>query len=74
MNAKDAAAEILKREGGGPLAVREIADQVIASGLVSLGGKTPRDTIAAQLYVEAKKPDGRFERTGRGMLRLRGSS
>jgi hypothetical protein len=38
---------------------------------VSLRGKTPRETISVQLYVDAKKPDGRFERAGRGMPRLR---
>jgi hypothetical protein len=38
---------------------------------VSLRGKTPKATISAQLYVGATKPNGRFERVGRGMLRLR---
>jgi hypothetical protein len=38
---------------------------------VSLDGKTPKATISAQLYVDARKPSGRFERVGRGMLRLR---
>jgi hypothetical protein len=38
---------------------------------VSLRGKTPKATISAQLYVDARKPNGRFGRVGRGMLRLR---
>lgn len=74
MNSKDAAVEVLRQEGGGPMAVNDIADRVLQRGLVTLAGKTPKATIAAQLYVEAKRPDGRFERVGRGMLRLRLSS
>lgn len=71
MNVKDAAAEVLRQEGGGPLAVGEIADRMLQRGLVSLAGKTPKATISAQLYVDAKKSDGRFERVSRGMIRLR---
>lgn len=71
MNVKDAAAEVLLQAGGGPMTVGEIADRLLDGGLVSLRGKTPKATISAQLYVDAKKPDGRFERVARGMLRLR---
>jgi hypothetical protein len=71
MNSKDAAVEVLRREGGGPMSVSEVAQRVLDSGLVALGGKTPKDTVAAQLYVEARKADGRFERVSRGMIRLR---
>jgi hypothetical protein len=71
VNVKDAAAEVLRQEGGGPLAVADIADRVLQRGLVSLRGKTPKATISAQLYVDAKKPNGRFERAARGMIRLR---
>jgi hypothetical protein len=57
--------------GGGPLSVGEISDGILERGLVSLRGKTPKATISAQLYVDARKTNGRFERVGRGMLRLR---
>jgi len=73
MNVKAAAAEVLGEVGGGPMAIGEIADRMLQRGLVSLSGKTPKATISAQLYVDAKKPDGTFERVGRGMLRLRDS-
>ena len=63
MTTTDAAIEILRRAGGGPLHVYEIADRVLASGLVTLHGKTPRDSITARLYVEAAKPEGRVQRT-----------
>jgi hypothetical protein len=71
VNVKDAAAEVLRQEGGGPLAVTDIADRVLQRGLVSLRGKTPKASISAQLYVDAKKSNGRFERAARGMIRLR---
>lgn len=71
MNVRDAAAAVLRDAGGGPLSVREISDRILDRGLVSLRGKTPKATISAQLYVDARKPSGRFERVGRGMLRLR---
>lgn len=73
MNAKDAAVEILRRHGGGPMNMSDLTDEAISSGLVALGGKTPKATIAAQIYVEAKRADGRFERVGRGTVRLRQS-
>jgi hypothetical protein len=72
VNVRDAAAAVLGDAGGGPLSVGEISDRILERGLVSLRGKTPKATISAQLYVDAKKPSGRFERVGRGMLRLRG--
>jgi hypothetical protein len=74
VNVKDVAAEVLRERGGGPMSVTEIADRVLETGRVSLTGKTPKATISAQLYVDAKKPDGRFERVSRGMLRLRQSA
>jgi hypothetical protein len=54
----------------GPLPVSDIADRILERQLVSLRGKTPRATISAQVHVDAKQANGRFERTGRGMLRL----
>jgi hypothetical protein len=71
VNVRDAAAAVLRDAGGGPLSVGEISNRILERGLVSLRGKTPKATISAQLYVDARKPSGRFERVGRGMLRLR---
>jgi hypothetical protein len=67
---KQAAAEVLRREGR-PLSIEEIADGVLRSEGVRLTGKTPTATISAQLYVEAKKPNGLFELVGKGAFRLR---
>lgn len=71
MNSKDAAVEVLRRAGGGPMRVSEVAERILGDGLVTLNGKTPKQTIEAQLYVETKKPNGRFERVERGTIRLR---
>jgi hypothetical protein len=71
VNVRDAAAAVSRDAGGGPLSVSEVSDRILERGLVSLDGKTPKATISAQLYVDARKPSGRFERVGRGMLRLR---
>jgi hypothetical protein len=68
--AKQAAADELRAEGG-PLTMDELADRILKSGKVKLSGKTPRATISAQLYVDARKPDGLFELVGRGRFRLR---
>jgi hypothetical protein len=70
---KQAAAEILRREGR-PLGISEIADHILRDEAVRLGGKTPKATISGQLYVEAKKPDGMFVKTGRAMIGLREQS
>jgi hypothetical protein len=71
VNAVDAAIEVLRREGGGPLRAADLAERVLASGLVSLKGKTPKDSILARVYIEAKKPDGQVERVAPGTFRLR---
>lgn len=67
---KQAAADILRREGR-ELSVAEIADRMLQIENLRLTGKTPKATISAQLYVEAKKPDGIFELVRRGTFRLR---
>ena len=68
--AKEAAVEVLRAEGG-PLSMGELADRILKSGNVNLSGKTPKATISAQVYVEAKKPDGLFVLVQRGTFRLR---
>jgi len=70
---KEAAAEVLRHEGA-PLTIDEIADRILKTGNIRLSGKTPKATISAQLYVEAKKPDGMFVKTGRGVIGLRAPS
>jgi HB1, ASXL, restriction endonuclease HTH domain len=71
VNTTDAAVEVLRRHDGGPMKAADLAERVLASGLVSLAGKTPKDTILARVYVEAKKPNGKIERVGTGTFRLR---
>jgi restriction system protein len=71
VNVTDAAVEVLRREGGRTMTVSEIAERLLASGLVSLASKTPEASISARLYVDAKKADGKVERAGRGAFRLR---
>lgn len=39
----------------------ELVEHVLKTPGVQLAGKTPQDSIAARLYVEAKKPDGAVE-------------
>ena len=57
---KQAAAEELRREGR-PLPLDELVAGVMNTEGLRLSGKTPGATISAQLYVDAKKPDGLFE-------------
>ena len=51
-----AAAVVILRRNGQPLTAAQITEQAIASGLITTRGKTPRDTMAAQLYVNLKAP------------------
>ena len=51
-----------------PMKVREIIEAAVP--LTGLSGKTPGQTVYSVLYGEAKKPDGLFERVGRGEFRL----
>lgn len=67
---KQAAAEVLRREGR-PLTTAEIVERVMQTEGIRLSGKTPAASISAQLYVEAKRPNGIFELVGRGTFRLR---
>jgi hypothetical protein len=52
-----------------PMPASEIAEQAakIATGLK---GKTPKATLAALLYTEAKKDDGLVVKSGKGTFKL----
>ena len=65
MKALDAAFEVL-RAAGKPLHFREITKQVIAQNLWATSGRTPWDTINAQIYVDIKERGkaSRFVRAG----------
>ena len=71
MNAKDAAAEVL-RQAGRPLHYREITERILEQGLWATTGKTPAATVNAQLAVDIKTlgPASRFVRAGRGQFAL----
>lgn len=67
--AREVAVAILKKKGGGPIKVVELADLVVKSGRTKLSGKTPEATVAAHIYTAAKK-GVLFEKTGRGEVKL----
>lgn len=66
MPAKLIAHEILVAKGE-PMNVTELARLVVADARASLKGKTPAATVAAHIYVAAKKGD-LFKKTGRGTV------
>jgi len=62
----DLARTVLEKQNK-PLSVDEIWDTAEQTGLVSqlkTTGKTPKATLGARLYTEAKKSDGIFEKLG----------
>ena len=61
MQFKDAAFEVLKKEGK-PLHYREIASRAIDTGILEPEGKTPGSTMGALLYTDTLKADSRFIR------------
>jgi hypothetical protein len=64
------AEQVLRRKGR-PMKVLDIADAVVKSPESRLTGRTPMATVMSQLYVEAKKANGRFVKTKPGMMALR---
>jgi hypothetical protein len=64
VSAKQAAVKILSRAGE-PMAVQELITKVLSTPGVKLGGKTPRATVAAQIYTGKE-----FEKAGRGIVKL----
>jgi hypothetical protein len=68
----DAAVQVLKTAGGGPLGCKEIVERILAKGLWRTSGKTPAATLYAAVIREiaAKGKDARFHKTGRGQFEL----
>lgn len=54
-------------EADGPLRASEIGEKVVPL-VPGLKGKTPKATVAAKLYTEAKKPDGLVEKVEGGFV------
>jgi restriction system protein len=54
MNVQEAAVQILKRAGKA-LHVTEITKRILANGLWKTSGRTPHQSVAAQLYVSIKR-------------------
>lgn len=73
MNVLDAVETVLKQSGQ-PMGVKAIADAVLDQKLWSSNGKTPNQTIQAQIAVDIKKNPNtsRIERVGKGLFALRG--
>ena len=67
------AAEAVLADAGVPLNVQEITQRAIAGGLLQSQGKTPADSIHAQLAVDIKQQgaQSRFQRTAKGVFALR---
>lgn len=53
----EAVRKVLGRAKGKPMTAKQVAAKVVPM-VPGLQGKTPEATVAAKLYVEAKKPDG----------------
>jgi len=70
----DAAVQVLKTAGGGPLGCKEMVERMLAKGLWQTKGKTPAATLYAAIIREiAKKGAGsRFRKEGRGQFALAG--
>jgi len=69
MNFLEAAYQVLK-EAGEPLHYTTIAQQALDAGLITPKGQTPAATMGSRLYVDTKKDDSLFSRTGRGFFTL----
>lgn len=50
-----------------PMSASAIADKVVPM-VPGLKGKTPKATVAAKLYVDAKKPDGIVSKVDGGFV------
>ena len=61
MQFKDAAYEILKREGK-PLHYNQITDLAMSAGILETSGQTPHASMGALLYTDTLKSDSRFRR------------
>lgn len=56
---KEAALKILSTVSG-PVEASEITRLALQQNLLATSGKTPENTMAAMLYMEAKRPNGLF--------------
>ena len=70
----DAAQEVLEEEGK-PLHYKDLTDRVVDSGRWCTSGKTPERTLSALLGIDIRQREAsgersRFERAGRGLVRL----
>lgn len=70
MNFLDAAFEILK-QADKPLRYTEITAWAQAAKLLSTKGQTPEATMGSRLYVDAKRPNSRFQQVSRGVFTLK---
>src|SRR5216683_4465817 len=66
-------AEIVLAEAGKPLHYREITQRILARGLWKTEGKTPDETVSAQLSVDIinHAQASLFQRTSKGIFALR---
>lgn len=58
-----------------PLSTKEIIEKALKQGMISTAGKTPADTLRADIYLENKrrekrKVDKRFNELGGGIIGL----
>ena len=67
---KEAAFEILKSEDR-PLTAKEIVDFAMQRNILRTEGKTPEATMAAQLYMDIRKPKSKFKKVGAGKFSLK---
>ena len=72
MNLLDAAVEVLRDAGTEGLHYKEITTRILSRGLWTTRGKTPWDTLTAQLSVDIRKhgDDSRFRRVSAGIYAL----
>ena len=54
LSALDAAYQVLKASGK-PMEIRELTRRILEQGLWETKGKTPWDTVAAQMYTELNR-------------------
>lgn len=69
LSALDAAYQVLKASGK-PMEIRELTRQILEQGLWETKGKTPWDTVAAQMYTELNRlgAKSRFVKAGKGQV------
>jgi hypothetical protein len=72
MSGLDAAAKVLA-EATAPMTTKAIADRAVEKGYWQTGGKTPQATLHAAISreISLKGIEARFEKTGRGLFRIR---